>query len=278
MHYLLFFVSLLITVIGSQSVRAEDSPDVIELVTNIGTITIKLDYQNAPVTSNNFIAYVKNGFYRNTMIHRVIKGFVIQGGGYNKLDGTLKTTLAPITNESSNGLSNRTGTIAMARTSDPNSATSQFFINLKDNQMLDYGAGNAGYAVFGEVIAGMDVVREIEELATYNELPFTKKSELVYIENVYSSYGFDSSVSKTRISINGSGKVISDPAGIKCGKLCNLSTTTGSITLKAKPVRGNLFIGWCGDCRGFNQTITIDSSNGNHNCVAGFTKSLSASQ
>jgi len=126
------------------------------------SVTLELDPAAAPVTVDNFLAYVKQGFYKDTLIHRVIKGFVIQGGGYTT--GMVKKTgqTAAIALESNNGLSNLRGTVAMARTSDPNSATSEFFINLVDNTSLDYvSASSPGYAVFGKVISGMDVVDAI---------------------------------------------------------------------------------------------------------------------
>ncbi|MDP2903160.1 MAG: peptidylprolyl isomerase [Methylovulum sp.] len=257
-------------------------PPIVELQTNVGTITIKLDYAKAPISSNNFLTYVKNGFYKNTLIHRVINGFVVQGGGYNKWDGKPKTTSAPIVNESDNGLGNVTGTIAMARLKNPNSdsATSQFFINLNDNTGLDYAsASSPGYAVFGQVIDGMDVVRKIENLATYSELPFTGSSGLVFIENAYSSNAFDTTVSKTRIILSGSGNVTSVPSGILCGISCYLSQpAAGTLKLTATPATGYLFTGWRGDCQGFNRVITVDTLKGNHNCTAVFSKSTSAIQ
>lgn len=279
MRYLTAFLIAVFSVFNPPAVGAT-SPDIVELQTNIGTITFQLDFTKAPISSNNFIAYVKSGFYKNTLIHRAIKGFVVQGGGYNKADGKLKTTSAPIVNESNNGLSNLTGTIAMARTSDPNSATSQFFINLSDNTFLDYAsATNPGYAVFGTVIDGMDVARKIESLATYNDLPFTGSSELVFIENVYSSYTFDTTVSKTRIMLSGSGKVTSVPSGIDCGTRCYLAQpAAGAVKLTATPAAGYLFAGWTGDCQGFNRMITIDTLKGNHNCTAVFSKPSSTIQ
>ena len=119
---------------------------------------LELDPAAAPITVNNFLSYVNNGFYQNTLFHRVISGFVIQGGGYTtglvKKDGQKD----PIVLESNNGLTNLRGTVAMARTNDPNSATSEFFINHADNGFLNYSTTNPGYAVFGKVIQGMDVV------------------------------------------------------------------------------------------------------------------------
>ena len=139
--------------------------DVAQGRTSFGTITVALDAEKAPVTVKNFLSYVRSGHYDGTVFHRVMGNFMIQGGGFTP-ELEEKPTQAPIRNEARNGLRNSRGTIAMARTSDPNSATSQFFINLKDNHMLDFGIGGAGYAVFGEVVEGMDVVERIAAVPT----------------------------------------------------------------------------------------------------------------
>lgn len=139
----------------------------VTMATSSGSITLELDPAAAPVTVNNFLNYVHSGYYNNTLFHRVISGFMIQGGGYTT--GLVKKTgqVAPITLESDKGLSNLRGTIAMARTSDPNSATSEFFINVVNNTFLDYkSAASPGYAVFGSVQQGMDVVDIIAAKAT----------------------------------------------------------------------------------------------------------------
>lgn len=133
--------------------------------TDRGSIRIALDREAAPATVANFLAYARNGFYADTIFHRVIPGFMIQGGGMTE-GMERKPTRAPITNESDNGLSNARGTLAMARTSDPDSATSQFFINLTDNARLDGQKGQAGYTVFGRVTDGMDVVDRIAAVET----------------------------------------------------------------------------------------------------------------
>ena len=133
--------------------------------TNKGNISLELDPNKAPITVANFMAYVDAGFYDNTVFHRVIDGFMIQGGGFTA-DGGKKETRDPILLESENGLKNDVGTIAMARTNAPNSATAQFFVNLKDNGFLNYAPGNPGYAVFGKVSSGMDVVNEIRQAET----------------------------------------------------------------------------------------------------------------
>lgn len=136
------------------------------LTTNKGKIVIKLDTENAPISSDNFKKYVINGFYDGTIFHRVMSGFMIQGGGFTA-NGDQKKTEAPIKNEAKNGLKNNRGTLAMARTMVVDSATSQFFINLVDNDFLNYqDDSNYGYAVFGEVTEGMDVVDMIAGVKT----------------------------------------------------------------------------------------------------------------
>lgn len=140
----------------------------VKLHTNFGEITLELDTGKAPVTVANFLAYVDSGFYNNTVFHRVIDGFMIQGGGFTP-GMQQKTTQAPIRNEADNGLANAAYTIAMARTPDPHSASSQFFINVADNDFLNYRAPNAqgwGYCVFGKVTAGTDVVDAIKKVRT----------------------------------------------------------------------------------------------------------------
>ncbi len=142
------------------------------LETSHGKITIQLDADKAPISTENFVTYVKDEFFNGTLFHRVIPGFMIQGGGFES--GMIqKSTNPPIKNEADNGLPNKRGSIAMARTPDPDSASSQFFINLKDNDFLNYSAPTAqgwGYAVFGEVTEGMDVVDAIAQVATGNAM------------------------------------------------------------------------------------------------------------
>lgn len=167
--FLLILLALLL--FAPQTALAEKEPGVIELHTNKGLIVIELDYKKAPVTAANFAQYVKDGFYDGTIFHRVIPNFMIQGGGMTP-DMTEKMTRAPIKNEADNGLANEEYTIAMARTSDPHSATAQFFINTKDNDFLNFKAPSAsgyGYTVFGKVIEGRDVVDAIEKVATQNK-------------------------------------------------------------------------------------------------------------
>lgn len=138
---------------------------VVVLETTLGTIKIGLNKDKAPISVDNFLKYVRARHYDGTIFHRVMPNFMIQGGG---MDAQMaeRTTRPPIKNEASNGLHNLRGTLAMARTNDPNSATAQFFINLKDNLRLDYGMSGAGYAVFGEVLEGMDVVDKIAAVPT----------------------------------------------------------------------------------------------------------------
>lgn len=136
------------------------------LTTNHGNITIDLDAEKAPKTVENFLTYVNSGHYAGTIFHRVIDGFMIQGGGFEP-GMKQKTSNAPVENEAKNGLKNAPYTLAMARTSDPHSASAQFFINIKNNDFLDYpGQDGWGYCVFGKVIAGMDVVDKIKAVKT----------------------------------------------------------------------------------------------------------------
>jgi uncharacterized repeat protein (TIGR02543 family) len=252
---------------------AASSPEVIEIQTNVGTIAVRLNYAKAPITTDNFMAYVDSGFYKGTLMHRTVKNFVVQGGGISKTDGKIKVTNPPIINESTNGLSNLTGTIAMARTNDPNSATSQFFINLADNTNLDYqSAISPGYAVFGKVVKGMSIADKIEALANYNEVAFTSNAQLVWIETVYKNANWDTTVARTRILRNGSGTVVSDPPGISCGSTCSISQAKGdALKLTATPAAGYAFTGWRGDCSGVRTVLNIDTNKGNHNCTAVFT-------
>jgi peptidyl-prolyl cis-trans isomerase A (cyclophilin A) len=142
------------------------SNPVVVLDTTLGSITLELFQKEAPKTTANFLAYVRRKHYDGTIFHRVMPNFMIQGGGLDK-DLKEKPTLAPVVNEAKNGLSNTRGTVAMARLSDPNSATAQFFINVKDNPSLDANPNSGGgYAVFGKVVEGMDVVDKIKAVKT----------------------------------------------------------------------------------------------------------------
>jgi peptidyl-prolyl cis-trans isomerase B (cyclophilin B) len=146
----------------------KDKP-MVKLHTNLGIITIALDKEKAPISSANFVKYVESGHYNGTIFHRVIPNFMVQGGGFNK-DMQQKPTLAPIHNEAKNGLKNDIYSLAMARTPDPHSGSSQFFINVKSNDFLNYpGQDGWGYAVFGKVVEGMDVVDKIKIVPTGNK-------------------------------------------------------------------------------------------------------------
>lgn len=163
------------------------SPQV-EIKTNFGSILLELYPEKAPKTVNNFLSYVQENHYKNTIFHRVIPGFMIQGGGFDKLL-KLKPTKQPIDNEADNGLKNEIGTIAMARTGNPHSATTQFFINVGNNKFLNYTMPNLrgyGYTVFGRVISGMEVVNKISATPTGASKPFTKDvpKEMIVIKSI----------------------------------------------------------------------------------------------
>ena len=158
----------------------------VELETIHGRIVIELDSQAAPISVKNFLYYVDSGYYDATIFHRVIPGFMVQGGGFLSNGETKQGTISPIVNEANNGLSNLRGTISMARTSNPDSATAQFFINHQDNPFLDKTSSSAGYAVFGKVIKGLDIVDKIAQVPTktngmYGDWP----SEPIYLYKAY---------------------------------------------------------------------------------------------
>ncbi|MBM3358732.1 MAG: peptidyl-prolyl cis-trans isomerase [Betaproteobacteria bacterium] len=159
---------VLVAVAACASVSAAAANPQVELKTSMGTIVIELLPERAPRTVENFLQYVKDGFYEGTVFHRVIPRFMLQGGGFTP-DFQQKPTRAPVRNEADNGLKNVAGTVAMARTPDPHSATAQFFINVADNDFLNYTAATPqgwGYTVFGRVVKGMDVVGKIAAAAT----------------------------------------------------------------------------------------------------------------
>ncbi len=177
---------LALVLLGSTSSHAEN-PRIL-MKTNLGNITLELYPEKAPKTVENFLRYTKDGFYKNTIFHRVIANFMVQGGGF---DTTFKQkpTHAPVENEANNGLKNETGTIAMARTSDPHSATAQFFINVVNNAFLNFTAPNPrgyGYTVFGKVTDGMDIVHQIAKTPTGSGGPFPGDvpREMIIIEDV----------------------------------------------------------------------------------------------
>jgi peptidyl-prolyl cis-trans isomerase B (cyclophilin B) len=160
---------------------------IVNIQTNYGLITLEINEQAAPITAKNFLDYCQSGFYNNTIFHRVIDRFMIQGGGFSP-EMQQKSTNRPIQNEASNGLKNEIGSIAMARTSDPHSATAQFFINVANNDFLNFKSETPqgwGYCVFGKVVAGLEVVNKISHVKTTNRAGHQDVPELpVIIENV----------------------------------------------------------------------------------------------
>ncbi|QHB34324.1 peptidylprolyl isomerase A [Yersinia canariae] len=167
---LVTFIALCSLSAVTPAALAAGEPHVL-LTTSAGNIELELNSQKAPVSTQNFVDYVNNGYYNNTIFHRVIPGFMIQGGGFTA-DFKQKTAKTPIKNEADNGLRNLRGTISMARTADKDSATSQFFLNVADNAFLDHGQRDFGYAVFGKVVKGMDVVEKISQVQTENVGPY----------------------------------------------------------------------------------------------------------
>lgn len=170
----LLSIALMLLVISNPTLattkKMSETTSKIKFTTTLGSFTLQLNTAKAPNTSANFLTYVKEGFYNGTLFHRVIPGFMAQGGGFDA-QFQQKAVHSPIKNEADNGLKNKRGTVAMARTGDPHSATAQFFINYKDNSFLDYTAPNPqgwGYAVFAEVIEGMDVVDAMAKQPTAN--------------------------------------------------------------------------------------------------------------
>ncbi|WP_032322552.1 peptidylprolyl isomerase A, partial [Shigella flexneri] len=159
-----------LSALSPAAMAAKGDPHVL-LTTSAGNIELELDKQKAPVSVQNFVDYVNSGFYNNTTFHRVIPGFMIQGGGFTEQMQQKKPN-PPIKNEADNGLRNTRGTIAMARTADKDSATSQFFINVADNAFLDHGQRDFGYAVFGKVVKGMDVADKISQVPTHDVGPY----------------------------------------------------------------------------------------------------------
>jgi peptidyl-prolyl cis-trans isomerase A (cyclophilin A) len=296
------FTSLLLASasIASVSAATVTQPSIVEMQTNVGTVSVQLNWDKAPISSQNFLNYVNSSFYKNTFFHRIYSVYdpadktkllirVVQGGGFDAKTMQLKTPLAAIVNEANNGLHNSIGTISMARTNEPNSATSQFFFNTTDNSAnfdANTTTGNAGYAVFGAVIGGMDIVDKIGNFGTiktaYSEgVPFSEVNDCgfnfclkkVIIENVYTSQVADTINSWTRISINGSGRVTSSPVGLSCAAKCTLKKPFGTaITLNVKPSTGYQFAGWSGDCSGVTTSLALDTKTKNNNCTATFTK------
>jgi len=183
----LLFITLMLILGFNQAALAGEKPHVL-VETNLGSFELELFPDQAPKSVANFLEYVNSGFYNGTVFHRVIDGFMIQGGGFTP-DYERKPTNAPIVNEADNGLKNQRGTIAMARTMEPNSATAQFFINVKDNDFLNHTSKTPrgwGYAVFGKVVKGMDVVDKIRKVKTGpgGVFPQDVPQEAVIIERI----------------------------------------------------------------------------------------------
>lgn len=213
---------------SSQTLQAETP--FVRVETNQGSFTLQLDPVKAPKTVENFLTYLTEGFYANTLVHRSVKNFVVQGGGFDAASFNQKTTRAPITNEANNGLSNIRGTIAMARTNDPNSATSQFFINVGDNRgVLDYGSpapNQAGYAVFGKVVDGMAVVD------TINNLP-AASTQFANVKQVFQDMPVVDKSSQTFVSIQKMSRVLpiadaGTPASVESGSTVTLNGSASS--------------------------------------------------
>ncbi|MDO6563741.1 peptidylprolyl isomerase [Amphritea sp. 1_MG-2023] len=166
-----YLLSLLLSVTLLNTAVADEINPVVVMTTSAGVIELELLPEQAPLTVANFLRYVDNGLYSDTIFHRVIDNFMIQGGGFS-VDLEKKDTLPPVRNESVEGLPNMRGTIAMARTNDPHSATSQFFINLKNNEFLNAKGSRPGYTVFGKVISGIDVITQIGHVQTGRQGPY----------------------------------------------------------------------------------------------------------
>ena len=187
MKGLLFLLFGMMVLVGMVKADGGDSPRVV-VETNKGNFVIALDAENAPISTENFLGYVESGYYDGTVFHRVIDGFMIQGGGFTQ-DMAQKDTQGTIQNEADNGVKNKRGTVAMARRPDPHSATAQFFVNIADNDFLDHRSKNAqgwGYAVFGQVVEGMDAVDAIAKVKTGQHGPMGDvPTESVVIQKVY---------------------------------------------------------------------------------------------
>ena len=284
------------------------TPSVVEMQTNLGSITMQLNLDKAPITSTNFLNYVNSGFYKNTLFHRSVKDFIIQGGGYDASTITSKPRKPTIPSEANNGLSLITGSVSMAlsapnKVTDNHSATSEFFINVKDNTKNLTDASS--FTVFAQVISGMDIVSKINSYPTISlileNLPLVNNRAIscglniclqkIYIENMYTSKVVDSINSITRVTVNGTGgKVTSLPAGISCtstskagSKSCVLTKPFATdVSLISTPSKGYELRGWSGDCQGFTTPLALitkvtDATTKvttpkNNNCTATFAK------
>lgn len=271
---------------------------IVEMQTNLGSITLQLNLDKAPITSKNFLNYVNSGFYKNTLFHRSVKDFIIQGGGYDASTVTSKPRNPTISSEANNGLSLITGSVSMAlsapnKVTDNHSATSEFFINVKDNTQNLTDA--LSFTVFAQVISGMDIVSKINSYPTISlildSLPYVNNRAIscglniclqkIYIENIYTSKVVDSTNSITRVTVNGTGgKITSLPAGISCtstskaaSKSCVLTKAFGTpVSLISTPSKGYEMRGWSGDCQGFTTPLVLDTKTKNNNCTATFAK------
>lgn len=271
---------------------------IVEMQTNLGSITLQLNLDKAPITSKNFLNYVNSGFYKNTLFHRSVKDFIIQGGGYDASTVTSKPRNPTISSEANNGLSLITGSVSMAlsapnKVTDNHSATSEFFINVKDNTQNLTDA--LSFTVFAQVISGMDIVSKINSYPTISlildSLPYVNNRAIscglniclqkIYIENIYTSKVVDSTNSITRVTVNGTGgKITSLPAGISCtstskaaSKSCVLTKAFGTpVSLISTPSKGYEMRGWSGDCQGFTTPLVLETKTKNNNCTATFAK------
>lgn len=255
----------------------------VDLVTSQGTVTVGLYGESAPVTVKNFLNYVTASLYDGTIISSLKPDFVFQGG-YIDIYGQPIVTFPPIINEAgSSGLSNLQWTIAMARGSDPNSATSQFFFNLVDNAaLLDYGSQNApaGYAVFGTTVAGQSVVQKIGSQTPFNiqSLPFpvTPAGQMITIQGTFPYSLAEGATPRLRVLLAGSGGgvVRTQPGGVCRQGDCSFKVKSGKkINLTATPAAGHYFVGWSGDCVGGDRKTSVIASSetpSSTNCVAVF--------
>jgi cyclophilin family peptidyl-prolyl cis-trans isomerase len=292
MRYL--FTSLLIATSMSSAYAANTTsaklPSIIEMQTNVGTITMQLDWNNAPKSSENFLNYTNKGFYKNTIFHNIVKngGGYIQGGVIDAQTSQPKTTLdkkplVPIINESSQLTKNIAGTVAMTHSSDTSdSTTSQFFFNVTDNAGFDKSSTNSGNAVFANIINGLDIINKINNYSTIRDsgtnTPYISPAidcnfsfclKKVIIENMYTSNIYTSEdkpiTSFTRVTVNGKGgKVTSNPAGINCTSTSKLGSKTcvldTPVSLSATTSKGYEFRGWSGDCQGLVTPLTLATS------------------
>jgi peptidyl-prolyl cis-trans isomerase A (cyclophilin A) len=178
--------ALLLALATAGSARADEQTTQVKVATNMGDFVVEVRPERAPLTAANFLRYVKEGFYTDTLIHRVVANFVIQGGGHESGSMGLKTTHENIVNESGNGLQNKRGTVGLARTTAPHSGNAEFYVNLVDNPDLDPVPTRWGYAVFGRIVQGMDVIDKIGETPTGSVGPFKQDAPLkpVIIESM----------------------------------------------------------------------------------------------